>query len=373
MKPLWGAYEKTELLEELIAQCWSRLCRKIDFVEWLLLAAERSHDPGVSRAQAYRLFIETIRKAIGPTRHLLDCGLAPTSVGLIDSTRIELDLPHLTWKQYTRNFNSAAPAMAKRYYFHKRTWINDADHLGLRLLTTSQAQSMVSLIALSGGTMISGDRLTELDPMRLEILKKVLPTYGEAVRPLDLFERDFPEIFSLPVHKDFESWWLLGYFNYDENATASRDFDLTSLGLASAKTYLIYEFWSQLLVTETSRYVKLRFGPSMVNLLSIREMRRVPQVLGTDRHYTQGGIELEKSNWDLTSETLSGMALGAQGTSWKLAIYVPTGYVWDEDQPDLFHDYRGFSGVSYEPNILRANLNFPDSGRLDWTFRFRQS
>ena len=52
---------------------------------------------------------------------MLDCGPGPTTVGLLDSMRIELDLAHLTWDQYAKNFNSNAPAMAKRYYFHKRT------------------------------------------------------------------------------------------------------------------------------------------------------------------------------------------------------------------------------------------------------------
>jgi hypothetical protein len=38
--------------------------------------------------------------------------------------------------------------------------------------------------------MISGDRLPDLDSTRLEILRKVLPSYGEAARPVDLFDTD---------------------------------------------------------------------------------------------------------------------------------------------------------------------------------------
>ncbi len=368
-----GAREWLYNLFRTIAGDWGYDFIKIDFVEWSLLAAERYYDPAMSRAQAYRLFMETIRKAIGPNRHLLDCGPAPVSVGLLDSTRIELDIAHLTWDQYTKNFNSNAPAMAKRYYFHKRTWINDADHLGLNLLTLSQAQAAASLIALSGGNMISGDRLYELDGLRLETLRKVLPTFGEAARPLDLFETAYPEIFALPIRKDSESWWLVGYFNYDENATAVKVLDLTRLGLDPGKTYLIYEFWSQQLVAETTRSVSLRFGPSSVNLLAIREKKGVPQLLGTDRHYTQGGIELEDVHWDQTNHTLSGRARGTLATAWKLAIYVPNPYAWDEERPDLLHDYRGYSAVSDEDKILRATLNFAGTDRIDWTFRFKRS
>jgi hypothetical protein len=53
--------------------------------------------------------------------------------------RIEQDLPRPTWEHYTTHQSSTAPAMAKRYYFHKRTWINDADHICLATLSISQA------------------------------------------------------------------------------------------------------------------------------------------------------------------------------------------------------------------------------------------
>jgi hypothetical protein len=41
-------------------------------------------------------------------------------------------------------------------------------------------------MALSGGTVISGDRLYALPDAKLAILKQILPVYGEAARPLDL-------------------------------------------------------------------------------------------------------------------------------------------------------------------------------------------
>ena len=92
-----GARQWLYELFRTIADDWGYDFIKIDFVEWSLLAAERYHDASVSKAQAYRLGIETIRSAIGPDRHLLDCGPAQVTTGLLDSTRIELDRRHLTW------------------------------------------------------------------------------------------------------------------------------------------------------------------------------------------------------------------------------------------------------------------------------------
>ncbi|MFN7997579.1 MAG: glycoside hydrolase family 36 protein [Bryobacteraceae bacterium] len=368
-----GAAEWHRKLFEKVASDWNYDFVKIDFVEWTLLAAGRYHDPKFGRAGAYRRGFQIIRDAIGPNRHLLDCGPPNTTVGILDSVRIEQDMPHLTWPQYVKTSKSSAPAAAKRYYFHKRAWINDADHLGLALLTMSQAKAAASIIALSGGTLISGDRLYQLDPERLEILKRVLPIYGEAARPLDLFDKDFPEIFALPIRKENGGWLIVGYFNYDEGATVIRDLNLTRLGLDPQKTYLAYEFWSQQFLGEVSRAIRLPFEPSSVQLLAFREKLGVPQVLGTDRHFTQGALELENVRWDAAARTLSGAALGTLSSSWKMSIHVPDGWLWDEKGRELFHDSGAVSAVMPEPNLIKVHLAFTASQRVNWSLRFKRA
>ena len=266
-----------------------------------------------------------------------------------------------TWGQYGRRFNSRrALHCAKRYYFHRHTWINDADHLGLALLTIPQAQAAASIVALSGGTMISGDRLTELDAARLEILGKVLPAYGEAARPLDLFDTAYPEIFALKVR----DWWVLGYFNWDEGAQATREIDLNRLAADPRKTYLLYDFWSQRLVN-----ARLQLAPSSVALVAVREQLPHPQVLGTDRHYTQGAVELENVRWDEAARTLSGTALGGRGTAWKMCVRVPAGYQWAETDPEHFHDSGDYAAIA-SGGLLRVRFAFERTERVDWALRF---
>lgn len=352
-----------------MAEEWGYDFFKIDFVEWSVLAAERYHDPAVSRAAAYRLAIETIRKAIGPSRHLLDCGPLGVGTGLVDSMRIELDRG-TDWSQYTEHFNSTAPAMANRYYHHRRMWINDADHLGIGKLPLAQGQAAASILALSGGTMILADRLYALDAQRLAILQRVLPAYGEAARPLDLFEKSSPELFALPVVKDFEKWWVLGAFNYDPTATRERSLDLAALGLDRKKQYLAYEFWSQRLYEPNELRLDLRWEPASVQLLAIREKSGVPQVLGTDRHCTQGGIELDGVHWDAATQTLSGTARGGRGTEWTLSVYVPQAYSWDASGSRVAG--KGTTGLatSQTARVLRVPMNFPSGEQVAWHLRF---
>ena len=300
---------------------------KIDFVDWSLLSAHHYYDQSVSRAMAYRKGFEIIRKAIGNECHLQDCGPGPITVGLLDSMRIELDQNYgyagEVWKTYFMNTASSAPAAAKRYYFHKRTWINDADHLCMSLLSPSQAQAAATLLALTGGNIISGDRLPDLDPVRLEILKKTLPSWGEAARPVDLFDTDLHRIFALNVKKSFGDWTIAGFFNSDESEIKEFALPLNRLWLDNNKNYIAYDFWNNRFCGEVNNDLKVRVPPASVLLLSIHEKSAIPMIISTDRHIIQGAVELEDIRWDADKEILSGISLGAPDTAYNVYIYIP--------------------------------------------------
>jgi len=353
-------------LFDTVANRWGYDMIKIDFVDWSLLAAHRYHDPAVTRAQAYRRGVEIMRRAMGPKRHLLDCGPGPVSVGMLDSMRIELDQPPVTWKQYFLESASSAPAAAKRYYFHKRTWINDADHVCLSLLTPSQAQAAASLIALTGGNLLSGDRLPDLDANRLEILKRVFPAYGEAARPVDLFDTDRHSIFALKIRKSFGEWTVAGFFNASETEPLERAFSLHRLWLDPAKTYLAYDFWKERLHGEVSGELRVRIAPGSVTLLALHEKRNVPQFLSTDRHVLQGALELENVAWNAEAKTVEGVSLGPFGTAHNVAVYVPEAHRWVQGGPFLAHDFPGYTVKMMDDHILRIRVRFDQTTRVAW-------
>ncbi len=352
-----------------VADDWGYDFIKIDFVEWTILSADRYRDSGVSKAAAYRKGFRIIRDAVGPTRHLLDCGPMNHTVGLLDSARIEMDLPRLTWEQYTANFNSNAPAMAKRYYFNRKTWINDADHLGLALLTLPQSRAAASIIALSGGTMICGDRLVDLDPDRLEILRKVYPAYGVAARPLDLFEADRPERFELSVRTTFAAWSVVALFNYAD-ATIEKTLPLNRLRLPGSRGYVAFEFWSQRLAGEFDRELKVRVEPQSVALLSVHPQTGIPRVVSTDRHFTQGALELEDVAWESLSNTLSGTSLGPPGSAHNISVYVPQQYRWDNERPEYFQEHGQYSLRQIGSDILRVRARFDRDATTKWHVKF---
>jgi len=368
-----GAAEWMSDLFEEVSGKWGYEMIKIDFVDWSLLSAHHYYDPSVSRAMAYRKGFEIIRKAVGNGCHLQDCGPGPITVGLLDSMRIELDqnygYSNEVWKQYF-NSTGSAPAAAKRYYFHKRTWINDADHLCISMLSPSRAQAAATLIALTGGNIISGDRLPDLDQVRIEIFKKTLPSYGEAARPVDLFDTDFHRIFAVLVKKSFGEWTVAGFFNSSDSEMQEYVMPLDRLWLDNTKTYIAYDFWNNSFLGEMKNELKVKVPPASVLLMSVHEKSDIPKVISTDRHILQGAVELEDVRWDADKEILSGVSLGAPDSAYNVYIYIPDSHPWRQGGVALYHDFKGYTLKMTNSNILRMHVRFGEESRLQWSINF---
>ena len=343
---------------------------KIDFMAWSILAAERYRDPTLSSAEVYRKGLEIMRAAVGESCHILECGPGNTTVGLIDSMRIEADINYgyagAAWKQYFQDPACSAAAAAKRYYFHRRTWVNDNDHACLDLLTVQQAEAAATSIALSGGNMISGDRLVDLDPVKLEILKKITPSYGEAAVPVDLFDADIPTTFVLHVERPFGAWSVVAFFNPELGLAVERRFALNRLGLDLGRTYLAFDFWKQRFIGEVTNELSVKVEPGSVTLLALHAATGKPQLLSTSRHVTQGAIEIEDVQWNETERTLSGISTGPPGSAHDVFVYIPGDHPWTWGRPALFRDYAGYSLKLVDSNIIRVHVRFENESRVQW-------
>jgi hypothetical protein len=359
---------------ETIVRRWGYELVKIDFMAWSILAAERFRDPTLSSAEAYRRGLAIMRAAAGDGCHILECGPGNTTVGLIDSMRVEADINYgyaaAAWKQYFRDPACSAAAAAKRYYFHGRTWINDVDHACLDLLTLPQAEAAATCIALSGGNMISGDRLVDLDPVKLEILKKITPSYGEAAIPIDLFDADVPTAFVLHVERPFAAWSVVALFNPELDAAVERRFPLSRLGLDSSETYLAFDFWKQRFVGEVKGELGAKIEPGSVTLLALHAATGAPQLLSTSRHVAQGAIELEDVRWNEIDRCLGGISSGPPGSAHDVFVYVPGDRPWTWERPARVRDYAGFSLKWVDSNVVRVRVRFEDGARAPWKVAF---
>jgi hypothetical protein len=368
--------EAAQWLHDLIntiANDWGYEMIKIDFVAWSILATDRYYDPTLSSAQVYRKGMEIMRKAAGNNCHILECGPGAITVGRIDSMRIEADVYYgfreAAWETYFTHPVCSAFAAAKRYYFHKRTWINDVDHICMDILNNQQSEAAATLIAMSGGNLVSGDRLIQLDPYKLEILQKITPSSGEAAIPVDLFDGAMQSVFALKIKKPFAEWTVVGFFNSSLTTTMEKKFPLERLWLDSHKTYIVFDFWKKKFIGEVSAELQVSVEPGSVTLLTLHERTGKPQFISTDRHVLQGALETDNVNWNEDTGILSGMSTGPLNTLHNVYVYIPTSHPWTWGGHVLFHDYDSYSLRSVDENIVRVTVRFEKSERVYWEIK----
>lgn len=360
-------------LVDTIVNRWGYEMIKIDFMAWSILAADHYNDSTLSAAQVYRKGLEIMRKAAGGKCHILECGPGAITTGLVDSMRIEADVNYgfadTAWETYFLHEASSVSAAAKRYYFHKRTWINDADHICMDLLDHQQAEAAATIIALSGGNMISGDRLSQLDPYKLEILKKITPSFGEAATPVDLFDAEQQSVFAIKIKKSFAEWTVAAFFNPSLTTTAEKKFPLQRLWMDPNKTYIAFDFWKQEFIGEIAGELNVIVQPGSVTLLTLHERTGKPQFLSTDRHVLQGAIETDNVHWVENTKSISGIATGPLHSSYKVFLYVPESHPWTWGGSGLFHDHDDYSAKLVDKNIIRLNVNFEKATQVHWTIQ----
>jgi alpha-galactosidase len=272
---------------------------KIDFIYAGAVDGIR-HGPDLTRAQAYRRGIDTIREAAGD-RFILGCGqpIGP-SIGVVNGARIGPDVAPF-WHPMVRSGErddmssvstlNALRNVLSRWWMHGSLWLNDPDCLMVRgdetALTLDEVRTLATVIGLSGGMVLDSDNLARLTDERREIISMLLPVYGRSAVPLDLFTAEgMPTLFELEcgTHR------MLGVFNWGEEAA-----DVV-VPLPAEDTH-VFEVWE-------SSYKGILTGETTVPLpahgcalLALRPALGRPQVVGSTIHLLQGAMEIAGEEW----------------------------------------------------------------------------
>jgi hypothetical protein len=157
--------------------------------------------------------------------------------------------------------------------------------------------------------------------------------------------------------------------NYTD-AMVDRTVALSRLRLPETTGCVAFEFWGQRLLGPFEGELKVRVGPQSVALLSVHPRTAVPRAISTDRHFTQGAVELSRVSWDETSNTLRGTSLGPRGTAHDVSIYVPHGFRWASSRPEYFEEHGAYSVQPIGANILRVRARFDGDASTDWEVKF---
>jgi hypothetical protein len=239
------------------------------------------------------------------------------------------------------------------------------------LLTDTESEAAATLIAFSGGNLFSGDRLTQLEPPKLEILKKITPSLGQAAVPVDLFEHEMQYAFAMKVERPFAEWTLLAVFNPDRKEPVTRKFRLDRLGLRPDGTYIAFDFWKQQLAREPhGAEIEVTVEPGSVTLLALHKRSGIPQFVSTDRHVSQGGVEIEDVHWDGATKTLSGTSTGPLHSAHDVFVYVPDALEWTWEGSAFFRDHGAYTLKLVDRHLIRVHANFDTADQVRWKVRY---
>ncbi len=257
--------------------------------------------------------------------------------------------------------------------------------------TLDQAQFVASMAALGGAPYtVTDPDFGRLAQPRLRVLQSTLPL--PAVMPIAAEQRELaPHAWALYISRAFEQWTVLALFNPQPFAVETREVKLSDVALDAAThagwsapespRMLAWDFWEKRLLGVYENTLRARLGPASTLVLALRPLTGHPQLLSTDRHITQGGIELANWQWHDTSATLTlDFERGVEKRSFSAYIYVPDGYE--------FLSSRGAIGRArvpsrhpfpiivaniqvHQPNVWRVTLVPQPRGHVE--IRFKQA
>jgi hypothetical protein len=286
----------------------------------------------------------------------------------------------------------------RRWYLQDRIWVNHPDLIFFRSntndpswprLTFDEARAFCTFVGLSGGIVKLGDRLVDLDANAIAVIRSLLPIYGRAARPLDVFTREFPEQWLLPVTPldgADESYVLLGLFHWGRNVDLSTNpyteipddaaprhhvIDLDALGLDGE--WLAYEFWSQRYLGLVRHSLTDDVAPHTGQVIALRRPTGEPQFLGWNRQITMGGVLLQEASWDEAARRLIVRFPTAAPTAtapfpYQLAFHVPAGHALSSvDSSGV--TLRDLS-TTVEGEVLRIRFVPDSTGDLVLTLQF---
>jgi hypothetical protein len=277
--------------------------------------------PADDTDELYRDTLKSIRAAIGPRRYLLGCWVVPLEgIGLMNGSRIGADvLPN--WD----GFKYAMRATMQYYFLHNVAWYTDPDVFIVRApLPLEQARAWATLQGLTGQAALMSDRMVDLSPERVELIRRVYPAVD--IRPLDLFSSERNKrIWDLKIDHLGRQYDVVGLFNFDETKSIASYVSWKDLGLREDQPVHVFDFWRQEYLGAWEKGISVELLPASTRVLSLVPATDQIQLVSTSRHITQGWVDLISQRFDPSSRTYSGRSRVIRNDPYRLWFAFPRG------------------------------------------------
>lgn len=309
-----GVMDHVKEMIHTAVEKWGFPYLKLDFLYAGALKGDR-FDNTLTRAQILRNAIKDIRDTAGNDTFILGCGVPlGSAIGLVDANRISADVSG-TWtpkfsglsfpfkkEPHMPSAKNAIQNIISRAEEHNRWWINDPDCLQVRPeidLTLDEVQTLATVIAITGGSLLVSDDLPKLPADRRRIIEVLLPLIGKRSNVMDWLDTTTPHNLRLDLSNNSGEWNMLARFNWKEEP---REIYLSFPDFCLPQSaYWVYSFWeNKVQFVKGGEPISLSTLPKHgVALLGLRQNLDGNHYLGGNLHISMG---LEVSHLEDTGE-----------------------------------------------------------------------
>lgn len=339
-----------------------------------------------------RLYMKTAREELGPKTYILACwGVLPEVVGYADGSRLGTD--------------GYGPATLQQYSsWNNIVWRNDPDHCDLEPIgkdgkpETGQERIRATLASVAGAQLLLSDhpevyekpaaleaarrvspvlftlpgQLYDFDPRKTDALINGLRNQNGGSDPGPIDADQFGDVcpwWALDISTPFEKWMVLTEMNWEKAALPAQKISFRELGLDPSAEYLVFEGWSgHLLGAFKGSFTAPALAPNGAASFAIRRLLPRPQLVSTNRHISQGAVEIKSMRWNAQALTLSGSANLVPDPKGCMYFHIPAGFeLVQAEAAGVKARTQTLSG-----HILRLDVGSTKPKSATWKLQFRK-
>jgi hypothetical protein len=136
-------------------------------------------------------------------------------------------------------------------------------------------------------------------------------------------------------------------------------------GLQPGRDYLLFDFWKQKFLGKIRREYAVELPPHECQVISVRPDEGHPELIGTDRHITVGGVEIADEAWNPAAKQLRIKASLVQNYPTTLTIYTAGAALKSQRARDA-----RIRALARDGDIVRVTLFRPNNGDAELILTF---
>jgi hypothetical protein len=241
------------------------------------------------KSALFRKVINTIREAVGEDAIMLSCGSPIIEcAGIFDAQRESRDIicpksavtDPFYWQHWS-NIKNASKTVLYRYFYNNVIFRNDPDGAVLRDYdigdgfdcSYSEARYWSTIVAFSGGLVLSNDEFRNLSSPRKELFTKLLPALGISGRAVDMFEYPAPTKAIIEASNNVK---YIASFNLSDKFE-NMEVKLADFGIEGEK--LVFKCWEAEFIGKTDIMAEKLVNPHNALMYMVKDVPDEPTFL----------------------------------------------------------------------------------------------